>query len=88
MIKNIIIVVIIGFSFFSSHKGFAEPVQEAAEIVDVGNKLCPVMGAKVDAKYSYVYQGKQYGFCCAGCIGVFKQDPQKYIAILEENKQE
>jgi YHS domain-containing protein len=56
---------------------------------DVGNKICPVTGEKIDdkSKASYEYQGKIYNFCCAMCIDVFKKDPQKYIKKVEEELQ-
>ena len=48
---------------------------------DIGNKVCPVMGEKIDekTKVTYEYKGKIYNFCCAACIDEFKKDPQKYI---------
>ena len=49
-------------------------------IVDVGNKLCPVMGGPVDGKDFVVYEGKRYGLCCPGCDKTFLSDPLKYIA--------
>jgi YHS domain-containing protein len=54
--------------------------------VNVGNKICPVMGEKIDEKFkvTYEYEGKIYNFCCPGCIGEFKKDPQKYIHIIEQ----
>ncbi len=52
-----------------------------SEVIDVGNKICPVTGEKIDeaAKTTYEYEGKIYNFCCAGCIDEFKKEPQKYI---------
>ncbi len=52
-----------------------------SEIIDVGNKICPVTGEEIDeaAKATYEYEGKIYNFCCAGCIDEFKKEPQKYI---------
>ncbi|MBA3052410.1 cupredoxin domain-containing protein [bacterium] len=44
--------------------------------------VCPVMGTKfkVKAKTQVAdYKGKSYYFCCAGCPGPFKSDPEKYI---------
>lgn len=52
--------------------------------VKVGNKICPVMGGKVDEKVTYEYEGKIYNFCCPGCVDVFKNDPQKYVQKVEE----
>jgi YHS domain-containing protein len=56
---------------------------------DVGNKICPVTGEKIDekSKATYEYQGKIYNFCCPMCIDQFKKDPQKYIKKIEEEKQ-
>lgn len=44
-----------------------------------GNKICPVMGGKVDKNISYEYKGKRYYFCCASCVDNFKADPEKYL---------
>jgi YHS domain-containing protein len=52
-------------------------------IVDVGNKICPVMGGAVDGKNFAVYEGKRYGLCCSGCEKAFLSDPAKYIAQTE-----
>jgi YHS domain-containing protein len=53
---------------------------------DVGNKICPVTGEKIDekTKATYEYNGKIYNFCCPMCIDEFKKDPQKYIKKVEE----
>jgi YHS domain-containing protein len=61
---------------------------EAAKAEDVGNKICPVSGDKIEeaAKAIYEYEGKVYNFCCAMCIDDFKKDPQKYIKKIEEEK--
>ena len=45
-------------------------------------KLCPVSGEPVDhegvsVKFSYL--GKEYEFCCGGCLKKFKAEPVKYI---------
>lgn len=65
-------------------------VQPLAEgVVDVGNKICPVSGEKIDEKMkaTYEYEGKVYNFCCASCVNEFKKDPQKYIEKIEEESQ-
>lgn len=64
-----------------------ETVSEKA--VNVGNKICPVSGEKIDekTKATYEYEGKIYNFCCAMCIDDFKKDPQKYIKKIEEEQQ-
>jgi len=58
----------------------------AKEAVNVGNKICPVTGDKIDekTKTTYEYQGKIYNFCCPVCIDEFKKNPDKYIKKVEE----
>jgi YHS domain-containing protein len=31
---------------------------------------------------TYVYEGQEIRFCCAGCIPRFEQDPEKYMNKL------
>ncbi len=59
---------------------------ETMKPIDVGNKICPVTGEKIDekTKATYEYEGKIYNFCCPMCIDAFKNDPQKYIKNIEE----
>jgi YHS domain-containing protein len=54
-----------------------------ANIVNVGNKLCPVSGDPVSGHNFVVYQGKRYGLCCPKCRKPFLADPEKYIAQME-----
>jgi YHS domain-containing protein len=56
----------------------------AMEVVEIGNKICPISGDKVSPKAFYVYQGKKYNFCCAACIKKFKKNPEKYVAETEK----
>ncbi len=60
-----------------------------ADALNVGNKICPVTGEKIDekTKVTYEYQGKIYNFCCAGCPDEFKKDPEKYIRKVNEELQ-
>ena len=42
----------------------------------------PVCGMNVNpatAKHIHEHAGKKYYFCCAGCVGKFKTDPQSYL---------
>lgn len=51
-------------------------VKSGQEVVE-----CPVMGTKFPAGKAYgktEYNGKMYYFCCAGCPGEFKKNPEKY----------
>lgn len=72
--------------------GTTEAVKEAGlseQAVNVGNKICPVSGEKIDERFkaTYEYEGKIYNFCCTSCIEEFKKDPQKYIEKIEEQMQ-
>ncbi|HEY5123202.1 MAG TPA: YHS domain-containing protein [Ignavibacteria bacterium] len=46
-------------------------------------KTCPVSGETVDgaegAPVTYTYLGKEYTFCCEGCVKKFKAEPMNYI---------
>ena len=59
------------------------------ETVNVGNKICPVSGEKIEekTKTTYEYEGKIYNFCCASCIDEFKKDPGKFIDRVEQELQ-
>jgi YHS domain-containing protein len=57
-------------------------------VVDVGNKMCPLLDGKADGKTFMVYKGKRYGFCCPGCEKEFKKNPEKYIAKLKETEKD
>lgn len=60
--------------------------ESVSKAVNVGNKVCPVTGEKIDdsSKATYEYKGKIYNFCCPMCIGEFKKNPEKYIKKIEE----
>jgi len=63
--------------------------EQAQKAVLVGNKICPVSGEKVDPNSgmkpgTYEYNGKVYNLCCPGCVGKFKEDPEKYSKIADQ----
>ena len=62
--------------------------ETASKAVEIGNKICPVTGEKIDekTKATYEYEGKIYNFCCAMCVDTFKEDPEKYIKVIEKEK--
>lgn len=64
-----------------------EIVVDSVEVaVGPWNKLCPVMGNKVDPEVPTVeFEGKAYGFCCAGCDDKFRNNPEKYSKNLSED---
>ncbi len=48
--------------------------------------ICPACGCSLvrlgigkDEAISYYYNGEEYLFCCVGCLGVFVNDPEKYL---------
>jgi xanthine dehydrogenase accessory factor len=44
----------------------------------------PVCGMTVEiegAKYTYSYNGQEFYFCCPSCRKLFKQSPEKYLAV-------
>ncbi len=45
-------------------------------------KLCPVSGEVLGLEgepVKFTYLGKEYEFCCAGCVKKFKAEPMNYI---------
>ena len=46
-------------------------------------KLCPVMGGKIDKSVYVDYQGKRVYFCCSGCKQTFLENPEKYMKEME-----
>ncbi len=64
-----------------------EMKEETSSAVGLGNKVCPVSGGKVGTMgpaVQHEYKGKIYSLCCAGCVATFKDDPEKYAKIVEE----
>jgi len=63
--------------------------QDAAALVVVGNKFCPVSGhavGEMGPTQTIEYNGKVYNLCCAMCSKDFNKDPEKYIKIIEEKE--
>lgn len=49
--------------------------------------VCVVSGEKLNAMgnpVKIVYQDREIKFCCAGCEGIFKKAPEKYLKKIEE----
>ncbi|MFH1847002.1 MAG: YHS domain-containing protein [Candidatus Omnitrophota bacterium] len=59
--------------------------QSSGEIGEIINEYCPIMGTAVDKNtpYKVIYENKNIGFCCKGCMLKFQQDPEKYIENVE-----
>jgi len=63
--------------------------QSSVQPVEVGNKICPVSkepvtGAMSDKPVTIEYKGKIYNLCCPGCLKAFKNNPEKYSKIAED----
>ena len=61
--------------------------EEASSAIEINNAICPVSGEKLGnmgPAVQHEYKGKVYNFCCAGCVATFKDDPEKYVKIVEE----
>ena len=94
MKKTFLLLIVLGAAFLlNSQSVFTQsitqedaPTAEKTKAVNVGNKVCPVSGEKIDEKLkaTYEYEGKIYNFCCTACIEEFKKDPEKYIKKVEE----
>lgn len=57
-----------------------------AEVVNVGNTICPVSGEKIGSMgeaYKVTHNGKEYNLCCEMCVKDFKKNPEKYSKIAE-----
>ena len=67
-----------------------EPVDSSTAVesteLKIWNKVCPVMGNKVDPDGPTIeYNGKLYAFCCPGCDAKFEKNPEKYSKNLSED---
>ena len=46
---------------------------------------CPVMGDPLDAdSFAFVYEGRQFKFCCDACLEDFDQDPAKFVKMWDD----
>lgn len=64
-----------------AHHEHAEAPAEA----EVAQTTCPVMEGMAINKDLYVdHDGRRIYFCCNSCIPAFQEDPEKYLAILDQ----
>lgn len=78
-----------------SHKGSMMDGEIAAEdttdgATQVGNAICPVSGEFISDigegnGVQIEHKGKIYNVCCKFCAKDFKNDPEKFIKIIENN---
>jgi len=50
---------------------------------EITQKVCPVMGGKINPNLFVEHKGRKVYFCCAGCSDKFEADPDKYLAKLD-----
>ncbi len=81
----------LGIIFMSMGLGLAQQAspaeQSSVRLVEVGNKHCPVSGdivGKMGAPIKFEYNGKMYNLCCPMCIKSFRNDPEKYSKIADD----
>ncbi len=47
--------------------------------------VCPVMGDSLDAdSFAFVYEGREFKFCCDACMDDFEKDPAKFLQIWDD----
>jgi hypothetical protein len=46
-------------------------------------KVCPVMGGKINKKLYYEYKKQKIYVCCQGCIGIIQKNPDKYLKKVQ-----
>lgn len=54
-----------------------------------GQKTCPVMGEELGAHGSAIpvaIRGQTVYVCCRGCVGKVRADPDKYLAIVNAER--
>ena len=61
---------------------------DAAQPVEVGNKICPVSNEEVGKEgmepFKVTQKGKTYNLCCSMCAKDFNKDPDKYAKIADD----
>jgi len=59
-------------------------IAEKKDVEKKNQTECPVMSGKINKDQYVDYQGQRIYLCCAGCKGVFKKDPEKYMKKFED----
>ena len=58
---------------------FAGTVAKADTDKVIQQKVCPVLGGKINPSLYYEYKGQKIYVCCPGCINKVKENPEKYL---------
>lgn len=63
--------------------------EAAPDAQEVAQTTCPVMAGMPINKDIYVdHEGRRIYFCCDSCIPAFQEDPEKYLAILDQPQEQ
>jgi len=65
--------------------GSAKNLVKKVEKEKIEQKICPVMGGKINPKLYYTYKGRKIYVCCPGCISAVKKDPEKYLKKVQKD---
>jgi YHS domain-containing protein len=62
-------------------------VDEAKDLVDLANKICPTCGMTLEGEHPTLeYAGKKIHVCGDHCKEAFMKDPEKHLATLTKGK--
>jgi YHS domain-containing protein len=64
-------------------KYFKEAAEQGVLFENI-QTACPVTGKEISQEVSIYHEGRTVFFCCEGCISTFKDDPGKYLSILDK----
>ncbi len=66
-----------------------EPLQVAEKTdAQVVQKICPVMGGKINQELFVEQDGKKVYVCCGNCVEKVEKDFEKYLGIVEDAAKE
>ncbi len=63
-------------------KKIADRGEEAEDVIE--QKVCPVMGGKINKDLFVEHEGSKIYVCCKGCLDPIKMDPAKYAKKVAE----
>lgn len=69
---------------FLSLSAYAENKPYPLDTCIVSDQKLGSMGEPIE----YVHEGQIVKFCCAGCVDVFKAEPEKYLKKIKEATKE
>ena len=93
MLTGLLLAILVIFSACSKaeHENQTQETAYSAETgskteMAVWNKVCPVCAGEVTTDLETVtYDGKVYGFGCAGCPEKFGKNPENFVKNLSED---